>query len=446
MRASVPRMKAEIRLFAIALALIVTILATCHNRAIAQEKKTMEGAVARLEGRHDFDFLIGEWEAASRRLKQRHAGSADWDEFPGRVSMRTVLGGLGNVDEIHFPTQGWSGATFRFFNPESRQWSIYWVNSRDGLMQPPVVGAFENGVGTFHGDDTDEGRPVRVRYIWSMITRTTAHWEQAFSTDGGRSWETNWTIDLRRVAPEPCCHVVELRQYALKPGQRDTLVELFEREFVEGQERHGMRVLGQFRDIDRPERFVWLRGFPDMAERRKALDAFYTGPVWKAHRTAANATMEDVSNVLLLRPASERSGIRSEGVSRAPVGATRPPAGLVVATTYTLAGVAARDFAAFFDKSVSPELVRAGAYVAGRFVTEDAKNDFPALPVREGERVFVWLGTFESLRAYEQFVARLQESAAWREEIYPELRWHLRSEPEVLRLAPTARSLLRFGI
>jgi hypothetical protein len=114
--------------------------------------------------------------------------------------MRTILGGLGNVDEIAFPTKGWSGFTLRLFDPQARQWSIYWVNSRDGIMQPPVVGMFQDGVGKFYCDDVDEGRPIRVRYIWSHITGNSAHWEQAFSLDEGRTWETNWTSELRRVS------------------------------------------------------------------------------------------------------------------------------------------------------------------------------------------------------------------------------------------------------
>src|SRR5690349_19354884 len=96
--------------------------------------------------------------------------------------------------------------------------------------------------------------------------------------------------------------VVELRQYTLRPGQRDVLIELFDRELVEPQETEGMAILGQFRDLDRPDRFVWLRGFPDMPRRADALTRFYRGPVWKAHSSAANATMVDVHDVLLLRP------------------------------------------------------------------------------------------------------------------------------------------------
>ena len=104
-----------------------------------------------------------------------------------------------------------------------------------------------------------------------------------------------------------CCPVIELRQYTLKPGQRDVLIDLFEREFVETQEAMGMRLVGQFRDLDRPDRFVWIRGFADMPSRAQSLQAFYGGPIWQAHREAANATMIDSDNVLLLRPVSADS-------------------------------------------------------------------------------------------------------------------------------------------
>ena len=106
------------------------------------------------------------------------------------------------------------------------------------------------------------------------------------------------------MSDDSCCPVIELRQYTLQPGQRDVLIELFEREFVESQEAIGMRLVGQFRDVERPDRFVWIRGFPDMRSRAESLQAFYGGPVWAAHRDAANATMIDSDNVLLLRPAT----------------------------------------------------------------------------------------------------------------------------------------------
>ena len=102
--------------------------------------------------------------------------------------------------------------------------------------------------------------------------------------------------------------VVELRQYRLRPGQREVLIELFDREFVESQEAEGMAVVGQFRDLDDPDRFVWIRGFASMPARARALAGFYGGPAWKANSAAANATMLDTDDVLLLRPVSAQAG------------------------------------------------------------------------------------------------------------------------------------------
>src|SRR5216110_3855167 len=133
-----------------------------------------------------------------------------------------------------------------------------------------------------------------------------------------------------------CCPIVELRQYTLHPGKRDVLIELFDQEFIEPQEALGITVIGQFRDLDHPDRFVWLRGFRDMTLRAKALSDFYGGPVWKMHREAANATMIDSDNVLLLCPAHPTSGFSLENSNRPPVGSDVPTS-LVVATIYYFA-------------------------------------------------------------------------------------------------------------
>jgi hypothetical protein len=133
---------------------------------------------------------------------------------------------------------------------------------------------------------------------------------------------------------EPCCPIVELRQYTLHPGQRDVLIELFDREFVESQEALGMKVIAQFRDLDNPNRFVWLRGFQDMPSRAQALKDFYGGPVWKAHRETANATMIDSDNVLLLHPATPTSGFSFGNKERPRAGANEARSELIVATIY----------------------------------------------------------------------------------------------------------------
>jgi hypothetical protein len=163
------------------------------------------------------------------------------------------------------------------------------------------------------------------------------------------------------------CTIVELRRYTLRPGARETLIELFDRELVETQETLGMAVLGQFRDLEDPDAFVWLRGFADMDARRRGLQAFYGGPVWAEHRDAANATMIDSDDVLLLRATAS---IEHDPRRRT----TRSDSPIVTITVHHLA----------LDASVEAP--------PGALVTERAANDFPALPVRENTNVVVTVG------------------------------------------------------
>ena len=151
------------------------------------------------DGRRDFDFLQGRWNVLHRRLTLRGAGCDDWDEFEGATHCRTLMGGLCNVDENDMPSRGIQGLSFRTFNIERREWSIYWVNSDAGILQEPVFGRFEDGTGRFYGVDVDNGRPVQVIYVWKDITPNSAHWAQAFSYDGGKSWEVNWTMEFTRA-------------------------------------------------------------------------------------------------------------------------------------------------------------------------------------------------------------------------------------------------------
>src|SRR5262245_39659069 len=244
---------------------------------------------------------------------------------------------------------------------------------------------------------------------------------------------------------EHCCPIVELRQYNLIPGKRDVLIELFDREFVETQEALGMRIVGQFRDLDRPDRFVWLRGFRSMEERARALGGFYGGPVWKAHRSAANATMIDSGNVLLLHPARSGSGFRLVGLTRPAPGSAAGTGRLVTATIYSFDAAPTEEFVQLFDREVRPALEAAGAPVLARFVTESSPNTFPALPVREGEHVFVFFSSFEDAAAYERHQGALDRSKRWTEAAAPALKRVSKGPPETLRLAPTSRSLLGAG-
>jgi hypothetical protein len=233
--------------------------------------------------------------------------------------------------------------------------------------------------------------------------------------------------------------IVELRQYTLHPGRRDELIELFEREFLDGQEAAAMEVIGQFRDLDHPDRFVWLRGFSDMPTRREALADFYGGPVWKSHRDAANATMIDSDNVLLLRPAYPGSGFRVEGRPRPP-GATASPDGLIVANLHYFDAPVSPWFLAHFHNMRRPPLAAMGAALLASFVTDYSENTFPALPVREGEHVFIWFAHFADEQAYARYWQLMETLSANGGSKPPQVPHRVES----LRLKPTARS--RLGI
>jgi hypothetical protein len=154
------------------------------------------------ESSHDFDFFVGDWTCRHRYLTKRLAASADWIEFPGTCTMAKILGGLGNFDqnEIELPGDRYLGASLRLYDPATATWAIRWLDSRrPGLISPPVVGRFDNGIGLFYGDDSFGEKPIRVRFIWSRITPGAARWEQAFSTDEGNNWETNWFMDFTRL-------------------------------------------------------------------------------------------------------------------------------------------------------------------------------------------------------------------------------------------------------
>ncbi|MGQ3053804.1 MAG: NIPSNAP family protein [Roseateles sp.] len=215
----------------------------------------------------------------------------------------------------------------------------------------------------------------------------------------------------------PDCQAVELRQYTLHPCQRDTLIELFDREFVDTQEAVGMRVLGQFRDLDDADRFVWLRGFAGMAARGEALPAFYGGPAWAAHRDAANATMVDSDDVLLLRPAWG--------------GAALPHQPRVESDAQGLLRVLVLHLKAPAEAALLAQCQ--GTAALAWYVSEAAPNNFPRLPLREGEPVLVGLALFSDAAAAE----------AWARDVDARSQpWQARASQH-LRLAPTTRSAIR---
>jgi len=157
---------------------------------------------AGLAGLHDFDFLVGDWQVHHRRLKERLAGSREWEEFEGTLANRPLMDGAANVSDNVFRMPGGDlrGVGLRAYDPHTGQWASWWLDGRNplGNLDPALRGRFAEGTGTFTSDDTLRGKPIRVRVLWSRITPTSARWEQAYSGDDGKTWEVNWISDFRR--------------------------------------------------------------------------------------------------------------------------------------------------------------------------------------------------------------------------------------------------------
>lgn len=152
----------------------------------------------------DFDFFIGDWRVQHERLNARLSGCIEWTRFEGRCSTRKILGGWGNIDDnlLQLPSGSYSAATLRSFDVTSGTWAIWWLDGRaPHALDIPVRGRFTNGVGLFYADDTLNGQPIRVRFTW-FVGDEDGHprWEQAFSPDGGTSWETNWRMQFIRIS------------------------------------------------------------------------------------------------------------------------------------------------------------------------------------------------------------------------------------------------------
>lgn len=230
--------------------------------------------------------------------------------------------------------------------------------------------------------------------------------------------------------------VIELRQYTLHAGERATLLEVFETELIEPQEAVGMRVGGTFYDRDDPDRFVWFRGFTDMAARRQGLELFYLGPVWAAYRDTANQTMIDSDNVLLLRPTNPAHPLPEPARGRAPAGATEPSEEWVAVTTY--AHESDDSYSRWLATDVHRGLEETLERAVATWRTEPSENTFPRLPVRT-DNVFVWTAAFPHEDAYRAGQDRLRRSSAWSGVIESRLATRLASRQH-LRLQPTPRS------
>ena len=236
--------------------------------------------------------------------------------------------------------------------------------------------------------------------------------------------------------------VIELRQYKLTPGSQDKFIALFDKQFVETQEAVGMRLIGHFHDHDRPDRFTWIREFPNMTERARMLDAFYNGPVWHQWRGIANPMLFDNDNVLLLRAAREGSGFGPSAPYPSGLAARRHDDTVFAVIEY-LWQEPGQGFVDFFLDHVTPLLGRAGLPVIGVYVPEEQPNNFPRLPVRSDKKILVWFTKAKNPDDFERIRKRLAGTSEWKSQVGGRLDFAEERPPQVLRLDPTPRSALR---
>ena len=178
------------------------LLSLALSLAIGAAPMAAPSAAADRDGQHDFDFLTGHWKVHLKRLVGPLTGSSKWVEFDGAGFYRPILDGRANFNEYEAegPSGHIEGLTLRTYNPQTHLWSLFWANSRDGELSTPQIGKFTDGQGEFYAQDDIDGKPIWVRYVWSKITATSVHFEQAYSPDAGKSWEVNWVSDMTKTA------------------------------------------------------------------------------------------------------------------------------------------------------------------------------------------------------------------------------------------------------
>jgi hypothetical protein len=180
---------------------LITALICCIAFTNSSSNSSDPSTATNVTGSRDFDFLVGEWRVHHRKLQ---ADRNEWVEFDGTCSNRLVMDGSANIEEhkLNSPSGGYQAIGLRSYDLKTKKWSIWWLDGRypSGPLDPPVTGKFENGVGKFYSDYKDNGKPMRVRFIWSQITPKSARWEQALSSDEGKTWNTNWIMEFKRIS------------------------------------------------------------------------------------------------------------------------------------------------------------------------------------------------------------------------------------------------------
>lgn len=397
--------------------------------------------------KHDFDFLLGPHRVRHKKLKERLNNCTEWIEFEGGHTMQSLLGSIGNLEQHVMPDgngDSAEGMALRLFDPLTRLWSIYWADSKNGILDIPVKGSFDNGIGYFFANDIFKEKPVLLQFKWDATDPANPVWSQAFSPDNGKTWEWNWymyfSADTVHASSEKQKNigVLELRNYIIKTGRRDNFIDYFETHLIAPQEALEGYALGQYRVKDHPDNFCWLRGFENIEARSSFLPAFYMGPVWQQHRAAANSMLANNDNVQLLRPVALQNGLL---VPVKTIGSASlvPQSGIVAVDFYT-ANSKLEKLMQFFATQYAPLLERYGVKDYSCWISELSDNDFPALPVFQDRNLFLTITFYSNELDYKEHLEKVE--SAMDEQMKAEMQ-DIVTFKHTLILYPTKKTMAR---
>jgi hypothetical protein len=369
----------------------------------------------------DFDFLLGTHKVRHKRLKTRLVASSEWEEFNGTHKMEQLLNGIGNLEQhlMCFPEGQIEGMALRLFNPATRLWSIHWADSISGKLDVPMVGSFKNNVGFFYARDHYQDKPILVQFKWDVTNKKQPVWSQAFSMDKGETWEWNWHMHFSKEnvydnntagsvdRPDSTIPigVIELRNYGIKHGLRDSFIHYFEENFIQPQEALKGYLLGQYRVKGYEDNFCWIRGFKDMQVRSSFLPAFYYGPAWKQHKSVANSMLANNDNVYLLQPLLFRNDSLEPAKS---ITSFRliPTNGIAVVEFYT-ANTKLDQLLKLFAKEYLPLLKECGINDCTLWTSVLEENDFPRLPVFQDKNLLVSITFYKNELDYDETMKKI---------------------------------------
>ncbi|MEO6670188.1 MAG: hypothetical protein ABIN36_11970 [Ferruginibacter sp.] len=366
--------------------------------------------------KNDYDFLIGKHFVHHEMLASRLMKNNEWLKAEGTKETFKILQGMGNIELHHFIRPDNSvneGMALRLFNPSTKLWSLYWADDKTGILDKPLVGSFDGSVGTFFSRDVYNGKPIIVQFQYDKTKPERPTWAQAFSIDNGKTWEWNWYMyyssadkaELKTSAVNQNVEVIEMRNYLMRPGQRDTFINYFEDNFVQSQNSLGGYILGQYRIKGEDDHFFWMRGFQDMQARNKFLNDFYFSPFWKEHKHVPNSLLLNNDNVYLLKPLNLNSSSNNAATSF-DTNWFATEKGIAVVDFY-ISNSKLEKLIEFTRKKYIEILQSSGAKYNSFWTSELTANEFTALPVFQDKNLLVQISFYKNELEYQTILSKV---------------------------------------